>query len=57
MKRLRFFCPLCGQRLKAPKLECNHKGTTHQRKFYNDPDKYALDEVNVEIVTIQEGTH
>ena len=55
MKRLRFFCPLCEQRLKATKLECNHKGTTHEKSRFSDPDKYALDEVNVEIVTIQEG--
>lgn len=54
MKRLQFFCPLCGQTLKASKLKCNHEGTAHKKSFYEDPDKYALDEVNVKLVIIKE---
>lgn len=44
-----FHCPLCGQKLKPKqgRFECNHKGTTHQKGRFSDPDKYELDDIAV----------
>lgn len=57
--RFQFECPVCGQTLKAKqgRFECNHKGTSSQKGFLSDPDKFEIDEVHVKIIilTTKEG--
>jgi len=55
--KLEFECPTCGQKLrpKQGRFECNHKGTTHEKGFLSDSDKFELDEVNVRMVNYKEG--